>query len=71
MLKLVTTGRVRSVRCSGVNGVSTSSKKKPDLLTEIEETQVALRASIEQSRELVEKSQELLDKHRRELESRH
>jgi hypothetical protein len=51
--------------------VPTSSKKKLDPLMEIEETQVALRASIEQSRELAEKSQELLDKHRRELESRH
>lgn len=54
----------------GMSGVPTKSKK-PDPLKEIEDTQAALRASIEQSRDLAEKSQELLDKHREELKSKH
>ena len=48
-----------------------TKSKKPDPLKEIEDTQAALRASIEQSRDLAEKSQELLDKHREELKSKH
>jgi hypothetical protein len=45
------------------------SKLPADRLREIEETQVALRKSIEQSRQLADKSQELLDKHRRGLKN--
>ena len=48
-----------------------SRSKKHDPLKEIEETQAALRASIEHSRELAERSQELLDRHKNELKNKH
>lgn len=43
---------------------------KKDVLTRLEETQAALRASIEQARLLTEESEGLLQKHKREAEAR-
>ena len=44
------------------------SDKDERTLGEIEQTQAALRESIEQAKELAEKSERLLKKHRKEVE---
>ena len=44
-----------------------SIKMVEDTLREIEQTQAALRQSIEQTKELAEKSEELISVHRKEL----
>jgi hypothetical protein len=42
------------------------SREQQDLLSQVEETQERLQASIEESKRLTERSQELLDRHRQE-----
>lgn len=45
------------------------SAKTEKILDEIEETQAALRDSIEEAKQLAEKSDRLVKKHRKELKS--
>lgn len=45
------------------------SVKRDEILDEIEDTQAALRQSIEEAKRLAEKSDRMVKKHRKELES--
>lgn len=45
-------------------------KKSEQTLSDIEETQAALRESIEQAKDLAEKSEELIQRHKKELDKK-
>ena len=57
------------MRGNGIgNGVRRVTGKGEKTLTKIEETQAALRESIETAKDLAEQSERLIKKHRKEME---
>jgi ribosomal protein L21 len=62
---------LKPVLTTSVGGLTVSKKMVEQTLVEIEETQKALRNSIEQTKQLAEKSEQLIQRHREELRKPH